>query len=147
MESILLHFRPDREMSQRILERFISHPGDMYFGPPVQCFRCQRCGHITRLFRGPQRCKVCAGGHNHQKCTSRQEVNFANCGGGNSAAFSWCPCKKATSTMRKKELVNGRESRTQVTILNPDVASPPPPSTSLNGRVTKKLTYYDILTT
>ncbi|CAN8005827.1 unnamed protein product [Ixodes pacificus] len=34
-ESVLLHFRPDRAMPQRILLGFTSHPVDEYFG--LQC--------------------------------------------------------------------------------------------------------------
>lgn len=142
-ESVLLHFRPDRAMPQRILLGFTSHPVDEYFGPPVQCFKCQRYGHIANFCRGPTRCKVCAGAHNHKECTSKQEPKCANCGGGHSAAFAGCPIKKAASTTRKRELLNGREVRTKAPILNPEVVRPPPCLKSLNDTAAKKVTYRD----
>lgn len=143
-ESVLLYFRPDRAMPQRILLGFTSHPVDEFFGPPVQCFRCRRYGHIANFCRGPIRCKVCAGAHNHKECTSRQNPRCANCGGGHSAAFGGCPIKRAASTIRKRELLNGKEDRSQAPILNPEVVRPPPSFKSLNDKAVKKVTYRDV---
>ncbi|KAM7304529.1 uncharacterized protein ISCGN_014429 [Ixodes scapularis] len=56
-ESVLLVFRTDRPMPQRVFLGFTSHPVEEYFGSPVQCFKCQKYGHVAKYCRGPQRCK------------------------------------------------------------------------------------------
>ncbi|KAM7307787.1 hypothetical protein ISCGN_011423 [Ixodes scapularis] len=55
--TVVLTFRTDRAMPQRIYLGFTSHPVEEYFGQAVQCFNCQRYGHLARNCRGERRCK------------------------------------------------------------------------------------------
>ncbi|KAM7291266.1 uncharacterized protein ISCGN_027839 [Ixodes scapularis] len=144
-ESVILRFRPDRPMPQRILMGFTSHPVEEYFGPPIQCFHCQRYGHISKFCRGPQRCKVCTGPHNHKACTSLQDPKCANCEGPHPSTFAGCPCKKSATNIHKKELVNGRDYRAKKPNPNSDIVrfSRPPPSANL--KKSTKRTYSDVV--
>ncbi|KAG0417627.1 hypothetical protein HPB47_005463 [Ixodes persulcatus] len=47
-KTVVLTFRTDRFMPQRVNFAFTSHPVEEHFGHAVECFNCQRHGHIAR---------------------------------------------------------------------------------------------------
>lgn len=108
LRSIVLQFRPDRPMPTRVFLGFTSHPVTEYFGTAIQCYKCQRHGHIARFCRGPLRCKVCSGPHSHKVCPSRREPKCANCGASHAATFSGCPRKQAATAARKHIIIHGK---------------------------------------
>ncbi|XP_042147152.1 uncharacterized protein LOC121836337 [Ixodes scapularis] len=144
-ESVLLHFRPDQPMPTRVLLGFTSHSVDEYFGPPVQCYHCQRYGHIAQYCRGPRRCKVCAGPHHHKTCTNRQDPKCANCGNQHAATFSGCQRRKAASVIRRQDVLNGKENRGFAATLNPEVVRVPLPVPVPTDKRAQKPTYSDAL--
>ncbi|CAN7948468.1 unnamed protein product, partial [Ixodes hexagonus] len=144
-ESVLLHFRPDRPMPSRVLLGFASHTVDEYFGPPVQCYNCQRYGHIAQYCRGPRRCKVCAGPHHHKNCTNRQDPQCANCGYRHAATFSGCQSRKTASVNLKQDLLNGKGNRGQAATFNPEVVRAPLPVQVPTQKPNKKLQYSQAL--
>lgn len=75
-------------MPSRVILRLTSHPVVEYFRIPLQCFRCQRHGHIPRHCHGQQRCKLCAGPHRYKECMNKTNPTRANCGGSHCASFS-----------------------------------------------------------
>lgn len=112
-------------MPPRVLLGFTSHTVDEYFGPPVQCYKCQRYGHIAQYCRGPLRCKVCAGPHHHKNCTNRQDPKCANCGNRHAATFSGCQSRKTASVIRRQDVLNGKENRGNAATPNPEVVRIP----------------------
>lgn len=130
-ESVILHFRADKPPPTRVMLGFTSHPVREHFEAAVQCFRCQRHGHVAKYCRGEQRCKVCAGQHSYKECSSRQEPRCANCGGQHAASYGGCPRKKAASMMRKQELQLGKAPRRRTPPVNPNVIHLPQTSLPL----------------
>ncbi|KAH9364201.1 hypothetical protein HPB48_016459 [Haemaphysalis longicornis] len=108
LRSVVLQFRPDRPMPTRVFLGFTSHPVTEYFGTAIQCYKCQRHGHIAKFCRGPLRCKVCSGPHSHKVCPSRREPRCANCGGSHAATFAGCPRKKAATAAKRHIILHGK---------------------------------------
>lgn len=128
--TVILQFRSDRPMPERIFLGFTSHPVEEYFGPAVRCYNCQRFGHMARNCRQTRRCKICAQDHDHKQCNLLRQPHCANCGGDHAASFSGCPQYKQASQLRKEELLNGPRSRFKMPSPNPEVVNhvqlPPP---------------------
>lgn len=128
-DSVILHFRPDKPLPTRVMLGFTSHPVQEYFGTAVQCFGCQKHGHIAKYCRGPQRCKVCAGSHHHKECGLKQSPLCANCAGPHAASYGGCPSKKTASLSRKQELQEGRPQKRRSPPPNPKmIRTTPVPS-------------------
>ncbi|XP_049520311.1 uncharacterized protein LOC125944157 [Dermacentor silvarum] len=76
--SVILHFRDDKPMPQRIHLGFTSHPVEEYLGPALRCYNCQRFGHLAKNCRGSRRCKICSENHEHTECKSVRQPKCAN---------------------------------------------------------------------
>lgn len=61
----------------------------------IQCFNCQRFGHIARNCTAEAKCGHCAGVHNSRSCLGENEVRCCNCGKKHSAWDQSCPTKLA----------------------------------------------------
>ncbi|CAN8007913.1 unnamed protein product [Ixodes pacificus] len=143
-DSVILRFTQDRPMPPRVYLGFTSHTVEEYFGSPLQCYQCQRFGHIAKNCRGARRCKICAGPHHHQECSSRAEPKCANCGQGHAATFSGCSTKKGAAVVRKTEIINGRTPTRRSPPSNPEmVRIPETPNDTKSS--TSKPTYSDVL--
>ncbi|KAL1477439.1 hypothetical protein MTO96_035739 [Rhipicephalus appendiculatus] len=136
-KNVILHFRSDRPMPARVMLGFTSHPVTEFFGV-VQCFRCQRHGHIAKYCRGPQRCKICAGSHSHKDCTSRRQPRCANCDGPHPSSFGKCPQKKAAAEQKKENLQYGTGKRHRPAA-NPDLVEDTRPKQRTRQRQWKEL--------
>ncbi|KAL3192497.1 hypothetical protein MRX96_058918 [Rhipicephalus microplus] len=88
-DSVLLTFRPEREIPVRIrpaveyAEAFDYRyfPVRLHVTSPMQCYNCFRYGHMAKHCRRPVRCKVCAGDHSYKDCVSRFGQRCGNCDG------------------------------------------------------------------
>ncbi|XP_029840872.2 uncharacterized protein LOC115324407 [Ixodes scapularis] len=143
--TVVLTFRTDRAMPQRIYLGFTSHPVEEYFGQAVQCFNCQRYGHLARNCRGERRCKVCAGPHSHKECSSRKEPKCANCSGNHTSTYSGCPRKKVVTAAKQRSIINGRQTRRRALSPNPQVVRRQARPEHPNGEAPTKKTYSEIL--
>lgn len=123
-ESVILTFRPDKPMPTKVFLGFTSHPVQEYFGVAMQCFRCQKHGHMAKYCKGPQKCKICAGSHSHKDCSLRRQPCCANCGGPHPASYSLCPSKKAATSARYTEIKYGKSPKRKPTAVNPDFVKP-----------------------
>lgn len=62
----------------------------------VQCFNCQRFGHIQSACHHPFRCVRCGGNHDVRSCQREtQKVCCVNCGGDHVASYRSCPHRVA----------------------------------------------------
>lgn len=102
-DSVLLTFRPEREIPVRIRPA-VDHaealdyryfPVRLHVTTPTQCYRCFRYGHMAKHCRRRVRCKVCAGNHSYKECVSRGEQRCGNCDGPHAATFGRCPVRLA----------------------------------------------------
>ena len=70
----------------------------------IQCFNCQRYGHIARNCTAVAKCGVCAEQHNTRQCTGKVEDRCCNCGRKHRAWEMSCPlriaAKARTATIR-----------------------------------------------
>lgn len=123
-EGVILQFRDDCPMPQRVVLGFTSHPVEEYFGSAKRCYRCQRHGHIAKNCRGPQRCKVCSAPHDYKECTSRRDPKCANCGGAHAASYFGCPRRRAATALHKHEILHGRVPQRRLPPPNPDAVRP-----------------------
>lgn len=93
LRSVILTFRSNQKLPPEIYLGFSAHRVKEYVEGPIQCFHCQRFGHLARNCRWPQRCKFCAGPHGFKECTARRQPKCANCGGPHVVTHSQCPHK------------------------------------------------------
>lgn len=60
----------------------------------LQCFRCQKCGHVTSVCRvGQPRCTRCGGFHVVEKYLEDEPRKYSNCGGSHEARATECLVK------------------------------------------------------
>lgn len=85
-EAVILQFRDDCPMLQRVVFGFTGPTVDKYFGLCQRCYRYQR--HIAKNCRNPQRCKACSDQHYYKECACRRDPRCANCGGAHGASYS-----------------------------------------------------------
>ncbi|XP_064470370.1 uncharacterized protein LOC135385122 [Ornithodoros turicata] len=95
LRSVILTFKPTLKLPDKVHLGFGTHDVYEYVDGPVQCYNCQRFGHLARNCRWPTRCKICSGSHTLQDCTARREPKCSNCGGPHAASHSLCPRKRS----------------------------------------------------
>lgn len=61
----------------------------------MQCFNCQKYGHIAKACSTGSKCGGCAGDHNTRACPGKQEVRCCNCGRRHEAWNQICPVRIA----------------------------------------------------
>lgn len=66
-------------------------------------------------------CKVCAGPHDHKKCTSRHDTKHANFHGPHAESYSGCPRLRAATSIRKTEILQRRVPYSRQPFWNPEV--------------------------
>jgi hypothetical protein len=60
-----------------------------YVGEPLQCFKCQRLGHLAASCRSKIRCLLCGGSHSKDQCQN-ESFHCANCQGNHKANSREC---------------------------------------------------------
>lgn len=77
------------------------HPVRPYVPRPMQCFNCQKMGHVKGVCRNSAICPRCAEPHPEDKC-SATTLKCPNCQGAHSASSKDCPqIKKEISILRQ----------------------------------------------
>ena len=71
-----------------------------YVNLPLQCYRCQRIGHMAKGCRAKIRCMVCSGEHVKEVCNAVEE-RCANCGGKHKANSKLCSHIKVAAEIEK----------------------------------------------
>lgn len=61
----------------------------------LQCFNCQKYGHIAKVCTSEVRCGQCAKAHNTRECTEKQEVRCCNCNRKHASWHQSCPVRIA----------------------------------------------------
>lgn len=107
LDIVVLTFKPDKPLPSFVRLGFENLRVLEYIEGPIQCYNCQRFGHMQVSCNRPRRCKTCSGPHSHKECTARREPRCANCGGSHAAAYSGCRVKQAATAARRNELLNG----------------------------------------
>lgn len=69
----------------------------------LQCFNCQRYGHIDKICTAFAKYGICAGGHNTRDCTGKPEFRCGNCSKNHAAWHQSCPVRLAA---KKKPAIN-----------------------------------------
>ncbi|KAG0444348.1 hypothetical protein HPB47_013899 [Ixodes persulcatus] len=69
---------------------YVRHPVTLYVARPLQCFRCNRIGHVAAACQKEQTCAKCSGGHESTACDS-ETSRCINCGKGHAATSGQCP--------------------------------------------------------
>lgn len=86
---VVLTFKPEVVLPETVTIGSFKFAVEEYLEPPLQCRKCLRYGHITRICRGVVRCRNCAGAHEHKDCTAKA-LCCANCYGPHRATFHGC---------------------------------------------------------
>lgn len=141
LRTVILHFREDKPMPQRVHLGFTSHSVEEYLGPALRCFNCQRFGHLAKNCHSPRRCKICSEDHNHSECKSVRQPKCANCGGNHTASYSGCPQNIAASKLRRHELIYGRLPPHNAPTPNPDTVRYAPSISNQEQERTDKRSY------
>ncbi|KAI1005374.1 hypothetical protein K3495_g2840 [Podosphaera aphanis] len=61
----------------------------------MQCFNCQKYGHIAKVCTANSKCGNCAGEHNTRVCPGKQDVRCSNCARKHKAWDQICPVRIA----------------------------------------------------
>ena len=78
----------------------------LYIPFPVQCWKCQRLGHMSSSCKGKTRCRKCAGNHQKKECTSTV-MRCAHCSGPHNANSRDCPIIQKACELEKEKVLNG----------------------------------------
>lgn len=113
--SVNLGFTGDLPAPPRVRLGVTIYPVEEYSGTPVQCFECQRFGHVARNFRFACGCKARAGSHDQEERTYRAKPRCSNCGGSHTATLSGCPFKKYAAVLRRQQIQRGRPPSPELT--------------------------------
>ncbi|XP_064460926.1 uncharacterized protein LOC135370905 [Ornithodoros turicata] len=97
LRNVILTFKSNRRIPEEVKFGFSTHKVHEYVESPVQCYHCQRFGHLARSCRWPLRCKFCSQPHTLKECTARRQPECANCEGPHAASHSLCPRKRAAT--------------------------------------------------
>lgn len=58
----------------------------------IQCFKCQKFGHLSYSCTGATKCVICSGSHKAKDCTNRDKTpKCANCEGCHVSSYKGCP--------------------------------------------------------
>ena len=96
-----------------MFQRYVVTP---YIEQSLQCFKCQKLGHIAKYCKGRVVCLVCSGPHKHTECTVKDDCTkqkCANCGGEHTANYRGCPKllkEKLIQVTRVKENLSYRDA-------------------------------------
>ena len=99
--SILLFF-DEKVLPIRIRVGYMSFQVRPYIPPPLQCFQCQKFGHVAAICRGKKRCGKCGGeDHEYGQCQEGVSVKCCNCGGSHSAAYKGCQAHNRAAEVQR----------------------------------------------
>ena len=69
---------------------------------PIQCFRCQRLGHVSGSCKATSvRCLICSGRHSHKECPDKSAICCANCRGDHLANSRKCKFIEEANNLEK----------------------------------------------
>lgn len=106
LKNVILTFQSNKKLPLEINLGFATHKVHEYVEGPVQCYRCQRFGHLARSCRWSPRCKFCSGPHTLTECTARRQPKCANCDGPHAASHSLCPRKRSATRRFQASVLN-----------------------------------------
>lgn len=69
----------------------------------VQCFNCQKYGHIAKTYPASPKCGNCAGEHNTRICTGKNEGRCGNCARKHKA---WDPVRPVKLAAKARTIAN-----------------------------------------
>lgn len=93
-----------------------------YFRQAVRFFHCQKRRHNANVCHGPQRCKVSAGLHSPKESCFKNHPQCATCGVPH--AVSLVGCASNVCSMRRNELINGKNSKHHMPQPYPEAVTP-----------------------
>ncbi|KAI1001063.1 hypothetical protein K3495_g7139 [Podosphaera aphanis] len=102
--SLILWFQQaehaDRAINKGIMWRFELRATELFRSGfrAMQCFNCQRYGHIAKMCTAEAKCGKCAGEHNTRECSGKQEVRCSNCGKKHTSWDQSCPVRLAAKS-------------------------------------------------
>ncbi|KAI1003133.1 hypothetical protein K3495_g5079 [Podosphaera aphanis] len=90
----------DRAINKGIMWRFELRATELLRSGfrAMQCFNCQRYGHIAKMCTPEAKCGKCAGGHNTRECSGKQEVRCSNYGKKHTSWDQSCPVRLAAKS-------------------------------------------------
>ncbi|KAG0434010.1 hypothetical protein HPB47_019414 [Ixodes persulcatus] len=79
-----------KDLPQYVHMGYVRHPVALFVSRPLQCFRCNRMGHIAAVFERERTCAKCSGNHDTSTCKS-ETARCVNCRREHAATSSECP--------------------------------------------------------
>lgn len=76
--SVLTEFQ-GQVLLDKIRVDCMSFPVRPYVPPPLQCYKCQRYGHIAKVCNGKQRCAKYRGENKFEDCGENTQAKCCNC--------------------------------------------------------------------
>lgn len=131
-----------RDLPQYVHMGYVRHPVALFVARPLQCFRCNRMGHIAAVCERERTCAKCSGNHETSTCES-ETARCVNCRRDHAATSSECPVlrkERKVCKQRARSASTHTEARAAVRKQNTDkVASRrgAPPTTASGAQSSK----------
>ena len=67
----------------------MSYKVEKFIKQPIQCYKCNKFGHLAKKCSNVQVCSKCSGDHSHNECVA-QQLKCSNCGEAHSSFDRSC---------------------------------------------------------
>ncbi len=87
----------------RVKIGYMSYKVEKFIKQPIQCYKCNKFGHLAKKCSNVQVCSKCSGDHSHNECVA-QQLKCSNCGEAHSSFDRSCSVYKSIKNDSLKKM-------------------------------------------
>ena len=104
---VLVHKESDRVKLAKdgLIVNFMRHKCETHVNSKIiQCYNCNKYGHLSKDCTDIVACLICAGPHTHRECSvDKAQAHCTNCGGNHAASDRSCPTRIENIRKERKQ--------------------------------------------